>query len=606
LLSADARRKGGRSIIRAGKGMAQSIRIRGFTSLAGWRIVSGLVLFVFIATHLLNHAVGLISLEAMEAGRLVFLALWRNILGTVLLYGAIIVHAVLVLYALYRRRSLRSMRRGEALQVVLGLALPPLIALHVIATRGLVQAYGANDLYAYVVLSIWVFEPDQGVIQTVALLTGWVHGCLGLHYWLRLKPWYPRWTNTLYTGALLLPIFALAGFASAGREAAVLVQDEAWLAQTQQAILSPDLVPEARAWVYDTVYASYMGMAALLALTLIGRWVRIVVENRRGVITVHYPEGRTARAAPGLSVLDISRLNGIPHASVCGGRGRCSTCRVIVREGAEHLDPPNEDEIRVLTRVGAPEGVRLACQIRPTHNLTVTPMLPATATAADGHARASQLQGREQNVAVLFADLRAFTQFSEDKLPYDVVFVLNQYFGAMGQAIEQAGGRLDKFIGDGVMALFGLDSSPEDGCRDALNGARAMAAALDRLNKTLAGELGEPLRMGMGIHIGPVIVGEMGYNHATTLTAIGDTVNTASRLEAMTKEFGAQLVVSRRVARQAGVDLGAFPRHRIEVRGRSRPMLVYVVERAADLPDAHAAQPGGDAVTDEEPLTSDA
>jgi adenylate cyclase len=177
----------------------------------------------------------------------------------------------------------------------------------------------------------------------------------------------------------------------------------------------------------------------------------------------------------------------------------------------------------------------------------------------------------------------------------------------MGQAIERTGGRLDKFIGDGVMALFGLETSPEQACRDALEGARAMAAALDELNQTLAGELPEPLRMGMGIHIGPVIVGEMGYNHATSLTAIGDTVNTASRLEAMTKDYNAQLVVSRRVARQAGIDLSAFPRHRIEVRGRSRPMLVYVVERAADLPVTDEARPEQDEAKEEEqPATSDA
>ncbi len=588
--------------------MARTIRIRGFSSLSNWRIASGLVLFAFIATHLINHSLGLISLDAMEAGRTVFLALWRNPLGTILLYGAIIVHGVLVLYALYGRRSFRTMRPGEAVQVVLGLALPPLIVVHVVATRGLVQVYDLNDMYAFVVLSIWVFDPAQGVIQSTALLTGWVHGCLGLYYWLRLKPWFGRWNTALYTLSLVTPLFALAGFASAGREVAVLAQDQGWMADFQRAINMPADVDEARDWVYKAANRAYMGMAVILVFTLVARWIRIFLENRRGMVTIRYPEGRSARAKPGLSVLDISRMNGIPHASVCGGRGRCSTCRVIVREGAEHLEPPNDSEVQVLRRVDAPETVRLACQIRPTHNLTVTPMLPAAAQPSAGHARASHLQGREQNIAVLFADLRAFTQFSEDKLPYDVVFVLNQYFRAMGRAIDGAGGRLDKFIGDGVMALFGLNKSPEEGCRDALNGARAMAEALEELNRTLATELGEPLRMGIGIHIGPVIVGEMGYAHATTLTAIGDTVNTASRLESMSKDYGAQLVVSRRVARQAGVDLSAFPRHRIDVRGRTRPMLIYVVEKATDLPDAHAARmaPEQPAPADAMAATSDA
>src|SRR5690606_12379662 len=110
--------------------------------------------------------------------------------------------------------------------------------------------------------------------------------------------------------------------------------------------------------------------------------------------------------------------------------------------------------------------------------------------------------------------------------PYDVVFVINQYFGAMGRAIESSGGRLDKFIGDGVMALFGVERGLEAGCRDAVAAARAMAEALRQLNQHLRHDLREPLRMGIGIHAGPAIVGEMGYRAATSLTAIGDAVNT--------------------------------------------------------------------------------
>src|SRR6185295_4741556 len=118
-------------------------------------------------------------------------------------------------------------------------------------------------------------------------------------------------------------------------------------------------------------------------------------------------------------------------------------------------------------------------------------------------------------------DLRAFTQLTEKKLPYDVVFLLNRYFAEMGHAVETAGGRIDKFIGDGVMALFGLDSGVEAGCREALAAARGMSERMQSLNHALSHDVPEPLRIGIGIHTGPAIVGEMGYGTAVSVTAVG-------------------------------------------------------------------------------------
>ncbi len=177
--------------------------------------------------------------------------------------------------------------------------------------------------------------------------------------------------------------------------------------------------------------------------------------------------------------------------------------------------------------------MRLACQLRPTGDIKVTPLLPPFATARDGFARPGYLQGGELEIAILFADLRAFTRLAETRLPYDVVFVLNRYFAAMGRAVEEAGGHLDKFIGDGVMALFGIGSDPATGCREALHAARLMSEHLVELNAALENDLGEPLRIGIGLHFGPTIVGEMGYSKAVSLTAVGDAVNTASRLESL-------------------------------------------------------------------------
>jgi adenylate cyclase len=293
-----------------------------------------------------------------------------------------------------------------------------------------------------------------------------------------------------------------------------------------------------------------------------------------------------------MTILDASRSAGIPHASLCGGRGRCSTCRSRISPVSSRLPRPSADEDRVLKRVAAPPNVRLACQLRPNVDLNVVPLLPSTATPADGFLQPAYTGGSEREIAILFADIRGFTRFSEHRLPYDVVFVLNQYFAAMGEAVVEAGGHLDKFIGDGVMALFGLTSGTERGCREALIAAVGMSRALDDLNHVLAHDLREPLRIGIGIHMGHVIVGEMGHGRAKGLTAIGDAVNTASRLESLTKDFAAQLIVSEDVSRSAGLDLGRFPRHEIEVRGRTTLMTISAITSAQELAPLLASMDG--------------
>jgi adenylate cyclase len=255
------------------------------------------------------------------------------------------------------------------------------------------------------------------------------------------------------------------------------------------------------------------------------------------------------------------------------------------------MPAPSAEEMKVLRRVQAGPGVRLACQLRPTGDIKVTPLLPPFATARDGFARPGYLQGGEREIAILFADLRAFTRLAETRLPYDVVFLLNRYFAAMGRTVEEAGGHLDKFIGDGVMALFGIDSGPAMGCRQALHAARLMSERLVELNKALENDLEAPLRIGIGLHFGATIVGEMGYGKAVSLTAVGDAVNTASRLESASKEYACELVVSEDLVSRAGIDLAAFPRHEIALRGREQMLAIRTLAWARDLPELAAARP---------------
>lgn len=544
------------------------------------RLVSGLILFAFVASHLFNHVLGILSLDAMEQGRRWFLLIWRNPVGSILLYGSLIVHLLLAAYALYDRRSLR-MSWGEAAQLVMGFAIPLVLAAHIIGTRGAVQVSGTEDTYVYVLLAIWKYSPTAAYWQTLGLYAAWIHGCIGLYYWLRLKPAFIRVRPIAHATAILLPVLSWLGFYIGGKEVLALAEDPEWLRAAWAVINPPNA--EQTAQIYENAFYSRIFVGGLIAVALVARAVRFLLERRRGSVRVQYPEGKSVRVSKGVNLLEASNLNGIPHASVCGGRGRCSTCRVRIVEGEDSLPEASDAERKVLERVGAPPRVRLACQAVPTADVSIMPLLPPNASPLDGRKRNADLAGQEREIAILFADLRSFTQFSEKKLPYDVVFVLNRYFAQMGSAVEHAGGHLDKFIGDGVMALFGTRSNIETGAKQALEAARGMSDKLADLNEQLRDELDEPLRIGIGIHLGPAIIGEMGYGTATGLTAIGDSVNTASRLESMTKEFGAQLIFSEDVAAHSKIDTTGLEVQETDVRGRDEPVKIFVVKDAGGL-----------------------
>ncbi|MDP6343273.1 MAG: hypothetical protein QF491_07050, partial [Alphaproteobacteria bacterium] len=226
---------------------------------------SGLVLFVFVATHFLNHSLGIISLEAMEAGREVFIAVWRSVPGTILLYGAMFLHVVLALYALWRRRSLR-MSVTEGFQVVLALSIPFLIPPHVLATRGAHEIFGIHDSYLYELLSVWVFLPDNIVLLPLGLLVVWSHGCIGLHQWLRLRPWYLKAKPWLFATALLLPALALMGFTGVGKQLVLLARDQDWLRDAVASFRLPGSPDPVIAFVYGTAEQIMLGTVIFLAL----------------------------------------------------------------------------------------------------------------------------------------------------------------------------------------------------------------------------------------------------------------------------------------------------------------------------------------------------
>lgn len=541
-----------------------------------FRLWSGLVLLTYVASHLLNHALGIFTVDLAEAGRGWFTGFWRLPPATALLYGALACHLALVLGALYRRRHLR-IPRWELLRLALGLLIPLQLIPHAFGTRLQHELFGVEDSYTRQVLTYWLVDPGAGQRQIALLIVAWLHGCLGFYFWLRLQPGRAVTLPATLVVGVTLPLLALAGYVDMGLHLAELADQPGQLVR-----LAQPLAPADAAWHNFWRERTLWLYGLLVGGVFLAREVRRLWLRRRGGPRLTYPGGRQVPVPPGATVLEASRWAGIPHASLCGGRGRCSTCRIRVDPLGGPLPAPAALEARVLRRVGAPPNVRLACQVRPTADLRVFPLFSVAGRPGGGREAAEP--GREREIAILFADLRSFTRFAEHRLPYDVVFVLNEYFAAMGAAVERSGGRVDKFIGDGVMALFGIEGGAAQGCRQALKAAREIADRMEEFNRTLAQDLDRPLRIGIGIHTGPAIVGEMGFGRATSLTAIGDAVNTASRLEQLTKEFDAEVVISEDVVRKAGIDLSACPGQDTSIRGRRGAIAIRVVAKASDLP----------------------
>lgn len=539
------------------------------------RLCSGVILFIFVTGHLLNHTMGLISLQAMQAATVVFLSPWRTWPGLVLLAGALLVHAGVVLWAFWSRRNFR-LKAWEAVQLVTGLSIPPLLAAHVAANGVLPAISDYNSTYISTLSVFAVYAPVRGVVMGLVVLVVWTHGCVGLHSWLRLQPWYARIQPLAFAAALILPALALAGYVAASMRVRVLAQEPGGL----QAVYTSRAEP----WMGDFVYGTEFYVIAFILLLLAARAAVWFFPSRNAKPRLTYsPGNRTVDLLPDATLLESIRAAGISHASICGGRGRCSTCRVRIGDGLEDLSPPDEAEKKVLARVTESPSVRLACQIRPKTNIQVAALVPDDANPSEALAKPGYQQGKELVVAILFVDLRGSTKLCEERLPFDVVFVLNQFFAELAQALTETNGHYAQFNGDGLMAIYGLESGTERGAAEAIAGALAMLRRLTKLNEKLRDELSEELKIGIGIHTGEAIVGSMGPPASPIISALGDNANVAARLEAQTKEFGVPLVVSADTAQHSKIDFSKFPKHRILVKGRERMITVYAVDTPESL-----------------------
>ncbi len=302
------------------------------------------------------------------------------------------------------------------------------------------------------------------------------------------------------------------------------------------------------------------------------------------MLEVYYlPDQRLVPAAEAYTLLDISLEAGIPHTHVCGGNARCSTCRVIILEGLEHCSPRTAAEQVLATQLGLEPSVRLACQTAIAQSGKIT--LRRLSLDLDDRALffdqatgeiAPRVMGRELNLAILFADIRGFTTFSESVLPYDVIYVLNRYFQRMAEVINRHGGMINTYMGDGLMALFGVDN-PDRAAERAIRAGVKMLEALEELNPSLEMLYQRRLQIGIGVHYGNTVVGTIGDPRNPKMTAIGDAVNFASRIEAANKTLGTQFLISEAAYLEASDQVITNGFFQVKIPGKSGEFWLYEV-----------------------------
>jgi adenylate cyclase len=539
------------------------------------RLGSGIVLALYVTQHLINHGFGIVSIDAAEAYRKTVGAVFQTLPGLVLLYGSILFHSIIALRALYRHSNLR-LPRWQALQLLLGLSILPLLVGHAVANRGFALLGDVDPNYFYVVTSISL-KPVFLVKLLILIAIIWIHLLIGLHFWLRIKQNYRRYLPLTYAIAVLVPVIAYIGIYRMLREASAWLNDTDRLDQIYAAniLMNPKEVDllralEAQSWIF---------MSVLLVLVLIARKLRLWRQARRGSYRITHTEHGEINSLQGLSLLEALRQARIPHASVCGGRARCTTCRVRVSHGLAGLPAANDLEARALTRIKAGKDVRLACQLNPRSDLSITPLVMANQPLATT-LHSGGVEGHEEYVVAMFVDMRGSTSLGERILAYDVVFILNRLFTELSKALAASNGHYAQFAGDGLMALYGLAPDRKQyACRDALAGAADMLRRVEKLNQQLQQEFNESVKIGIGIHGGDAIVGTMGPPRTPLLTAVGDNINIAARLEAKTKELDCDLIVSVATLDAEDIDYERDNVNEVDVRGRNNRVQVCRLKR---------------------------
>jgi adenylate cyclase len=373
---------------------------------------------------------------------------------------------------------------------------------------------------------------------------------------------------------LLLPVFSAFGFIAMGRE----LSTSPAVAAIAMDRLSPTYAAQqiAMAQWRNTLLIGYF---SIIGATFAARAVRNAIEHgRRRVILISYP-GRTVRVPRGWSVLEASRSFHIPHASMCGGRARCSTCRVQVTAGEDECPAAELQERATLDRIGAPPDVRLACQLRPEANISVIPLVR---TERAIYRLPPPQRSPEREIVVMFCDFLNRAELAGDHMPQDLLYLLMRYLEAISNAIRLVDGTLSSVRPDSVCALFGLECGLAQAAHQALRAAAAIERAVADLNDKLGRQGESRVKVAISIHAGAAVVGEIGASDPPMVMALGEALDVVNEVRKAAAAQGKPFAITKPVYTAAGLDQSC--ESEVTVPGFEVPVAMSLSESAPALP----------------------
>ena len=423
-----------------------------------------------------------------------------------------------------------------------------------------------------------LWQSDSEGRQLALLVPGWLHGCLGVNFAFGRRAWYQRARPLFFAVALLLPVLGALGFLAMGKELAADVANRAFLDSNSDVDAATRI---ALARTRDTLLALWF---ALIGSVFVAREVRAFVERRRNTaIAIAYPQ-RVARVPAGWSVLEASRSHHIPHMSMCGGNARCSTCRVQVTAGDAHCPPPEAPERATLDRIGAAPGVRLACQLRPTGDVAVVPLLAATGACAGAR---TGLPPWPSTISSSFSSRGAIATCSRAGTCRRTSSTCRGCSSRRWQApSSRPGGTVSETRVDGVIALFGLAGEAAAARGHARTAAIAIDRALAGLRRRYASEFGAPADFTTFVHEGPGAVSGDPSGQAGHLLAAGEAFDTIAALSTADLGRHAAIVVTARATEGLALDAEGAAWRKVAPADGAPPM------RVAVFADADALQRG--------------
>ncbi|MEO1260317.1 MAG: adenylate/guanylate cyclase domain-containing protein [Bacteroidota bacterium] len=294
-----------------------------------------------------------------------------------------------------------------------------------------------------------------------------------------------------------------------------------------------------------------------------------------------FKEDQEIPCLPDQTILEATLATGINHTHACGGKGKCSTCRVSVMEGLDNCYPRNNTEQKMAEKLNFPAAIRLACQTKLSGNVAIRRMvsdqMDMEIVSEQFSTDSNAAIGSQQKLTIVFTDIVNYTTFAEKFPPYDIVHVLNRYYRIMNAIIQEHQGIISDVAGDGILAVFGTDKKSKNSVLDAIHAIQGMTEKLLLFNEYLTENFNTQFGIRAGVHYGNVIVGPFDTGAMKKLAVIGDNVNYASRIESANKPFGTQMLLSEAAYQKVERE---YPNHKVyetELKGKTGRYRLYEI-----------------------------